>query len=178
MTLIQQKTRQGFQWPLIKQELKSITTVDLTCKALNFVEKILWIALATIGIFWAIYFISIVIKDENPIVKTIMDKPLTETEKPAITICPQGSTRFAIAERLGNFLETKEALPKNIEEWQNLMLMCSTIFSTESFSFFYSKRYFENYCLKTTEMNEACKVSKYTQKTKKHVFKVFFSICR
>ena len=161
MTVIHQTPKQGFQWPLIKQELKSITTVDFTCKALNFLEKILWIALATIGIFWAIYFISLVIKDENPIVKTIMDKPLTETEKPAITICSPGSTRFAIAERLGNFLSTKEALPKKIEEWQNMMLMCSTIFSTVSYSLsdVFARTYFEKYCLKTTEMNEACKVS-------------------
>ena len=94
-------------WSLIWQELKSITTIDLTSKAANFLEKLFWVVMGIIGVIWAIYFTALVIKDENPIIKTIQDKTLTDTEKPAITICPHGSTKFTVAERLGNFLETK-----------------------------------------------------------------------
>lgn len=157
MSLIKSRPKQGFHWSSINQELKSITTIDFTCKALNIVEKLLWISLATIGILWAAHFLPLIVKDENPIVKTIMDKPLTLTEKPAITICPQGSTKFAIVERLGNFLSTKEEMPENIIEWQNMLAMCVSIFSKQDV--YYSFELFEKSCIKVTPMNEGCKVT-------------------
>ena len=145
-------------WSLIVLEFKAITTVDLTSKAVNYVEKLLWIALGMIGIIWAIYFMALVIKDENPIVKTIQDKSLMETEKPAITICPHGSTKFTVAERLGNFISTKEYIPNEILEWQHMMMLCGSIFS-EDYQYT-SKWIYENWCINSDKMKVACQVSK------------------
>ena len=98
-----------------------------------------------IGVIWAIYFTALVIKDENPIIKTIQDKALTDTEKPAITICPHGSTKFTVAERLGNFLETKNDMPIEISKWQDMMMLCGSLFSKKTFQ--HGKRLnYENLC--------------------------------
>ena len=40
-------------------ELRNITTVDLTYKAANLLEKILWAFIGIIGTVWAVYFITV-----------------------------------------------------------------------------------------------------------------------
>ena len=39
-------------------ELRSIKTIDLAYKAANFLEKLLWILIGTIGAGWAVYFLA------------------------------------------------------------------------------------------------------------------------
>ena len=144
-------------WTLILQELKSITTIDLTSKAANYLEKLFWVVMGIFGVIWAIYFTALVIKDENPIIKTIQDKALTDTEKPAITICPHGSTKFTVAERLGNFLSTKNDMPIEILKWQHMMMMCGSLFSEKTF--FGAKSQYKMWCQQSNKMNIACQVS-------------------
>ena len=40
-------------------ELRNITTIDLTYKAANLLEKILWAFIGIIGTVWAVYFITV-----------------------------------------------------------------------------------------------------------------------
>ena len=157
------KMMQNTNWSLIVQELKAISTVDLTSKAANYMEKLFWGTLGIIGIIWAIYFTAIVIKDENPIIKTIQDRALTETEKPAITICPHGSTKFTVAERLGNFLAVKADIPNEIVKWQHMMMLCGSLFS-ENFRLS-NKEIYEEWCVKSGKKKEACQVSSFITDT-------------
>ena len=39
-------------------ELRYIKTIDLAYKAANFLEKLLWILIGTIGAGWAVYFLA------------------------------------------------------------------------------------------------------------------------
>ena len=115
------------KWRLVAPEIRSIGAIDLALQAENVLEKVLWLSLAIIGVAWAVYFIGLIIIDENPIVTTIEDVQLTEIEKPAITICPQGTTKFAIADRLGNFLSSEnQYMPPEILNWYRKMTLCST----------------------------------------------------
>ena len=42
----------------ILAELRTITTIDLACKAANYLEKIFWTLIGISGTVWAIYFIT------------------------------------------------------------------------------------------------------------------------
>ena len=39
-------------------ELRSIKTIDLAYKTTNFLEKLLWILIGTIGTVWVVYFVA------------------------------------------------------------------------------------------------------------------------
>ena len=39
-------------------ELRSIKTIDLAYKTTNFLEKLLWILIGTIGAGWVVYFMA------------------------------------------------------------------------------------------------------------------------
>ena len=39
-------------------ELRSIKTIDLAYKTTNFLEKLLWILVGTIGTGWVVYFVA------------------------------------------------------------------------------------------------------------------------
>ena len=53
------------------------------------------------------------------------DSETTELKYPAVTICPKISTKYAIAERLGNYIDP-ENLPKGLEPLQQEMFLCAT----------------------------------------------------
>ena len=122
----------------IESEFKSVTTIDLACKAEKWIGKLFWLSLLLIGIAWAVYFIGLVFFEENPVVVTSLDDvKLTDLKKPAITMCFKGTTKFAIAERLGNFLQphnqSDEILPENILAWTRMLKLCATIYRNYGF---------------------------------------------
>ena len=43
-------------------ELRNITLIDLTYKASNCFEKLLWTLMGIIGVIWAIYFVSFMVR--------------------------------------------------------------------------------------------------------------------
>ena len=43
-------------------ELRSIKTIDLAYKTTNFLEKLLWILIGTIGTGWVVYFVAFQVK--------------------------------------------------------------------------------------------------------------------
>ena len=50
--------------------MRTIVTIDLTFKAGNIIEKLFWASLAVLGTIWAIYFVTLVFEDKNPIIVT------------------------------------------------------------------------------------------------------------
>ena len=87
----------------VAEELKTIMFVDLACESKAFMEKLFWLALGTFGGIWLVYFMVLTIEDDNP--KTIMKSNLkiNDVKYPGITICSEYSTKYAIAQRLGNY---------------------------------------------------------------------------
>ena len=118
-----------FHWRKILPEVKSVATIDLACKAENIVEKIFWIVFGILGVAWGTYFVGLIIQDDNPRVTINEDVRLTQIDKPAITVCQKGSTKFGIVERLGN-LVSKEKIPDVIMDWQMRMILCGTLLNT------------------------------------------------
>ena len=90
----------------------------MTFKAQNHMERILWAILGIFGMIWIVYFINQIILDENQLVSRNSDIELSELEYPAITICSEQTTKYALAERLGNYLDPNEILPSTLNKLQ------------------------------------------------------------
>ena len=97
--------KRKLKWSKVTPELKGVATIDLACKAESIVGKLFWSSLGVLGIVWAIYFVSIIVLDENSLVTSIAEVSLMEVNKPALTMCSKSSARSAFVERLGNFLD-------------------------------------------------------------------------
>ena len=104
-------------------ELRNIKTIDLAYKAANVLEKILWVLMGMIGATWAVYFITS--WDDDASVLTQGDSNTLELKYPAVTICPKVSTKYAIAERLGNYIDPMN-LPKELLSLRHDFFMCAT----------------------------------------------------
>ena len=71
---------------------------------------------------WIVYFINLIIEDENPLIGRWMNIDLSEVEYPAITICSEQTTKYAFAERLGNYLDPDESHPDLLPKLQKKFL--------------------------------------------------------
>ena len=103
-------------------ELKSIKSLDLVGKAANLLEKLVWSIVFISGIIWAAYFLVNEFKSwqDNPSIISNINMKLSEIPNPAITFCSQSSTKFAIAEQLGNYLNPSKNLSNGFLEIRNM----------------------------------------------------------
>ena len=101
----------------LEDELKNIGSIDLTCKATNVLEKILWISFGLVGIGWFAFFMIGVIEDINPLTSIREDIKLKDVNYPAITICSDSTAKYALAERLGNYIDPNIVLPDKLKLW-------------------------------------------------------------
>ena len=105
----------------IVNELKQIQTVGSAFRAENILEKIFWALIGILGIAWAFYFLPLqyTLWTNNPAMISLKNFPLSELDYPSLTLFPNGITKYAIAGRLGNYLN-----PDNLPlEWQELRKM-------------------------------------------------------
>ena len=109
---------------IVTNELKGIKSFDLLFKAGNVFEKLIWGVVFLIGIFWASYFLLNEVQSWQGThsVFTYQHMKLSEIESPAITICSQSSTKFAIAEQLGNYLNANHSLPDQFIKIREVLL--------------------------------------------------------
>ena len=155
---------------IIIENIKCVTTINNTLEANNIVERILWLSLTLSGTFWMIWVVHLAFKEytENPSFTVKTSSDLSEVDHPAITYCTEGSTKNAIAERIGNYLNANETLPKSLAALRSTLLKCvlregQTISSLES-----QYRYFDGtpstvkFCQQESNFdpfNKACEVS-------------------
>ena len=97
---------------------KFLKTIERAFQASNIVEIFLWIGLGILGITWILYIMNVMIKDENPLIAIRGDIDLSEVEYPAITICSEQTTKYAFAERLGNYIDPDLELPYPLKKLQ------------------------------------------------------------
>ena len=109
----------------IFNHLRSIKSIDLACSATNYLEKFFWFGISIIGTLWVCYVIPIQLKlwKEKSTIITKGNFELSELNLPAITICSKGSTKYAIAERLGNFVDPKFGLTEDLRSIRNEILV-------------------------------------------------------
>ena len=105
----------------ITNELKHIQTVGSVFRAENLLEKLFWALIGILGIAWAFHFLpnQYSLWTNNPAIISLKNVPLSDLNYPSLTLFPNGITKYAIAERLGNYLNPND-LPL---EWQELRKM-------------------------------------------------------
>ena len=114
----------GMQQALLIDELKGIKTFDLVTKGANMLEKVVWGVVFIAGMLWAAYFMVNEVKSwqVHPTIVSNKIVKLSDIPNPAITFCSESSTKFAIAERLGNYLDPNRGLPKEFLDIREILL--------------------------------------------------------
>ena len=94
-------------------ELRGIKSLDLVAKSANVLEKIIWGLVFISGMMWAAHFLANEFKywQVNPSIISNKKVKLSDLPNHAITFCSQSSTKFGIAEQLGNYLYPNRSLP-------------------------------------------------------------------
>ena len=148
------------------EEFKKIASIGLACKATNIIEKILWISLGVAGIAWAFFFLTTLVQEWEANAG-IMTKGNFELEYPAITICPKVSTKYAIAERLGNFLDPLN-LPDELLSLRERFFLCGSGLLKDMKKIHFlditsekANKYYEDQCLRKNR-RKGCKVILYS----------------
>ena len=84
------------------------------------------------------------------------DSDSTEIKSPAVTICPKVSTKYAIAERLGNYIDPMY-LPEELLALRRAFFKCATGLNKEIPPPFTYKQWYNNVC-GGSSLSNACKV--------------------
>ena len=147
-------------------ELRNIKSIDLAYRGANVLEKMLWILMSVIGATWVVYFISSWDDDASVLIQG--DSNTLELKYPAVTICPKVSTKYAIAERLGNYIDPMN-LPKELLSLRQDFLLCATGLIKKPLSYKSFKQWYTYYCGGLPLRRNACKVNRRsTTKTSLH----------
>ena len=172
-------------------ELRNITTIDLAYNAITIFEKALWGLIGVLGSMWAVYFISMQLRQEHASILLPGDIKSTELKYPAITICPKIATKYAIAERLGNFIDPMK-VPEELLSLRQDFFLRSLQFKERALRKWitlsnpkanYYKDYYMIHCMKS-KPEDGCKVRiclpKYVPITNysTKIFRQFFSCFR
>ena len=143
---------------IIFDELRNITTVDLVYNARCFFEKLLWATIGIIGTIWAFVFFESQFKlwNESPWLTTRAHVHLSQLQYPAITFCSDGSTKYAIAERLGNYINHEVSMNGSQNMSYLKMNLLRKILNIHDFTVMAGKQTYESRCRK--ERNKYCEV--------------------
>ena len=146
------------RFQVIFDELRNITTIDLAHKAANILEKTLWASIGIVGTIWAFVFIESQFQlwNENPWLTTKADVDLSQLQYPAITFCSEGSTKYAIAERLGNYINHEVSMNGSQDMSYLKMSLLRKILQIHDFTVQEGKKAYESVCKK--ERSKDCEV--------------------
>ena len=91
-----------------------IVSLKQAIEASHLLEKFLWICLGTLGSAYFGYLLASQMNswDKNSILVSQWQKSIDDIEFPAMTFCAQTSTKYAIAERIGNSLDRDSSFAK------------------------------------------------------------------
>lgn len=149
----------------LSDELKNIRSIELAYSSKNVVLMFVWTILGLIGIAWAFYLFpnNYDVWKHNPSIISKANLDLRQIDYPAISISVPGVTKYALAERLGNYIQPKK-LPIQIRKLRNLLWKCSTPISSDKINT--DKEYYDYYidnCVFSSSFNKiekkVCEVS-------------------
>ena len=143
-------------------QFREIASINYACQATNILEKILWAAIFLIGMLYAIYFTAQMF-DGNSSIMSRIDVKLSDLNYPAMTICPLGTTKYAIAERLGNYLDENSDFLEKFPSLKGITSCIIPLTSTDCRVNFLGYRSYYEECLKPRKKHShvpvGCKVN-------------------
>ena len=146
----------------LTNKLRGIASIDNLCNAASILEKILWASTFISGILFAIYFIGEMFDGNTSFVSKI-DVQLSDLHYPAMTICSQGTTKYAIAERLGNYLDGNSNFIKKFPHLKDIASCIGPLTSDNCFVGNFGYPTYFKVCLKPRRRNKpvplGCKVN-------------------
>ena len=94
----------------LKRERQKIISLKQAVEASLWIEKLIWIFLGVVGSAYFAYLLVAQVNswDKNSILVSKEQRSIDEIDFTAITFCAQGSTKYAIAERIGNSLHSRK----------------------------------------------------------------------
>ena len=140
---------------------REFTTFDLTYKTSSVLEKLLWITLGILGVIWVINVVSnqLQVFVEGPSIISKGNAELNKISNPAITICYDGSSKYDVAEQIGNHLDPQLVLPKQLIKLREYLLKAATVYSNLIDFHKYDKNRYASACIKKYgKPNIGCKV--------------------
>ena len=116
--------KKGPDISLLIDQMKAILSIKLISSSKSVLEKLFWISIAFGGTIYITYIVTNQISywGENPVLKTTDIISLSRLELPAITFCHKGIQKFALAERLGNYIDCNKTIPTEIFEIRTLAM--------------------------------------------------------
>ena len=132
---------------LLFAEVRNITTIDLMYNAATVFEKVLWGLIGVFGSMWAVYFISMQLREDHASILLQGDLKSTEMKYPAISICPKITSKYAIAERLGNFIDPMNMPDELLSLRQDFFLRSLEITLPKSRTKDFYKNYYQTSCI-------------------------------
>ena len=118
------KATSNHWFSLLREELTNIATLKLITSSGSILEKILW-ALIPIGGTIFIYNVVDLQLDnwrDNPALVTKVTRKLADMPLPAVTFCPKAMHKYGLVEHLGNYINPKKKVPKEVVAIQNEFL--------------------------------------------------------
>lgn len=105
--------------------VRDIKTIVLAMKAKFWIEKLFWFVVGMMGLSISIYFMmtNVMTWHENSLILQKSNFALEEVNNPAITICSDVSSRYAIAERMGNYVDP-ENIPEKLKDLEEKLKLC------------------------------------------------------
>lgn len=105
----------------LKEQLKAILSFKLMISSSSVLEKLFWFVISFGGTVYIIYILTSQFSywEENATLITKGSKPLSDVKLPAVTFCHKGMQKYAIAEKLINFIDPQKEIPKEIFEIRN-----------------------------------------------------------
>ena len=112
------------QFSAAREELNNITTLNLITSSGSILEKILWALIAICGtiIIYLIFMKQLANWRDNPTLVTKVTKKLADMPLPAVTFCQKGLQKYGIVEQLGNYIDPKKKVPKEVVAIRNEFL--------------------------------------------------------
>ena len=107
-----------------REELTNITTLNLITSSGSILEKILWAMIAVSGTIFIYNVVDIQLANwrDNPALVTKVTKKLADMPLPAVTFCPKAMHKYGLVEHLGNYINPKKKVPKEVVAIQNEFL--------------------------------------------------------
>ena len=99
-----------------------IVSLKQAVEASRWIERLIWIFLGVVGSAYFAYLLVSQVNswDENFVLVSKQQRSINEIDFPAVTFCAQGSTKYAIAERIGNALHKEsDFVKKNLLPMKN-----------------------------------------------------------
>ena len=111
----------------ILENLRGVITIRNFLDSKTIIERIFWVSLVIVGTLWAGWFVYYLSKEyaANQSITVKINAKLADVGNPAITVCTEGVAKYAIAERLGNYLDSTEDLPKPLKSLRATLLKCA-----------------------------------------------------